>query len=174
MVQSAMTITISRVILFLGGQHRNIQNQECQTRPRARICQAIKTDHVVCWTDFPASVGDNPCKSSGSNGIAQQESPLLTWQTKNQTDFWDRSTIFCNLMLWHRLSVTSPKFWETRKLRPSTTPAHKGPEAIPILKYLQAVHVNCYCLMETEGMRVIHSMHHEVSQEHMDGATKSM
>ena len=45
---------------------------------------------LFAGTDFPASVRDNPCKSSGSNGIAQQESPLLTWKTKNQTDFWDK------------------------------------------------------------------------------------
>jgi hypothetical protein len=90
MVQSAMTITILRVILFLGGQHRNIQKPRMPNPTSRTHMSSNQNWSCFAGTDFPASVRDNPCKSSGSNGIAQQESPLLTWQTKNQTDFWDK------------------------------------------------------------------------------------
>eukprot|EP00435_Cladocopium_sp_Y103_P004831 s3776_g1.t1 len=61
--------------------------------------------------------------TSSRNWAANIRNP----QTKGQLPSFPPASNRCDR--W----IVEPK---TRKLRPSTTPAHKGPEAIPILKYM--------------------------------------
>ena len=67
MVQSAMTITISRVILFLGGQHRNIQKPR-MPNPTSRTHMSSNQNWSCCLL---ALISQHLSETTHANPVVQ-------------------------------------------------------------------------------------------------------